>query len=106
MVLATHLDPDLIEPTIALDEDVPPTSRLSEEEAEAVLDAYSAAVVAVADRVGPLSSTSRSRKTSRPKGSADSASTPCPGVDQASSSRRTGTSSPTATSSTTRRIWK
>ena len=53
MVLATHPDTDLVEPTIALDEDVPPTSRLSEEEAEAVLDAYSAAVVAVADRVGP-----------------------------------------------------
>src|SRR5215208_4022068 len=53
MVLATHLDPDIIEPTIALDEDVPPTARLSDEEAEAVLDAYSAAVVAVADRVGP-----------------------------------------------------
>jgi S1-C subfamily serine protease len=52
MVVATHPDPELVEPTIAL-EDVPPTSRLSEEEAEAVLDAYSAAVVTVAERVGP-----------------------------------------------------
>src|SRR5687767_6359284 len=53
MVLETHLDTDFAEPTIALDDAAAPTSRLSEEEAEAVLDAYSAAVVAVAERVGP-----------------------------------------------------
>src|SRR5215204_4153656 len=53
MVLATDLNADLVEPINTLDEDVAPTARLSEEEAEAVLDAYSAAVVAVADRVGP-----------------------------------------------------
>jgi S1-C subfamily serine protease len=53
MALGTQVDTDLAEPTIAKDEDVPCTARLSDEEAEAVLDAYSAAVVAVADRVGP-----------------------------------------------------
>src|SRR3954469_24467884 len=53
MVLGTHVDTDLVEPTPARDEDVPSTARLSDEEAEAVLDAYSAAVVAVAERVGP-----------------------------------------------------
>ena len=50
MVLGTHADTDLVEPTLARDEDVPSTARLSDEEAEAVLDAYSAAVVAVAER--------------------------------------------------------
>ncbi len=53
MVLAPNVDIDVIEPTIDIREDVSSTSRLSDEEAEAVLDAYSAAVVAVADRVGP-----------------------------------------------------
>src|SRR3954463_10905528 len=53
MVLGTHVDTDLVEPTIVNDEDVPSTVRLSDEEAEAVLDAYSAAVVAVAERVSP-----------------------------------------------------
>ena len=53
MVLAADVDIDVAEPMIDLHEDIPPTSHLSEEEAEAVLDAYSAAVVAVADRVGP-----------------------------------------------------
>ena len=53
MVLGTHFDTDLIDPTIVTDDDAPPTARLTDEEAEAVLDAYSAAVVAVADRVGP-----------------------------------------------------
>jgi S1-C subfamily serine protease len=53
MVLGTHLDTDLVEPTIARDAEGASTARLSDEEAEAVLDAYSAAVVAVAERVGP-----------------------------------------------------
>ena len=53
MVLGTHVDTDLVEPTLARDEDVSSRARLSDEEAEAVLDAYSAAVVAVAERVGP-----------------------------------------------------
>src|SRR3712207_2759648 len=53
MVLGTHLEPDLVEHAIVTDEDAPSTARLTGEEAEAVLDAYSAAVVAVADRVGP-----------------------------------------------------
>jgi S1-C subfamily serine protease len=53
MVLAAPADTDLVEPTIAIHENVAPASRLSDEAAEAVLDAYSAAVVAVAERVGP-----------------------------------------------------
>jgi hypothetical protein len=48
----------------------------------------------------------RSRKTSWPRGREASAFTPYRAVDQASSSRRTVTSSPTATSSTMRRAWK
>ena len=43
--------PDLI--TIPADRDQVPDLPVTDEEAEAVLDAYSAAVVAVADRVSP-----------------------------------------------------
>ncbi len=51
MVLA----PDIVTTTVDIPEDVASGSRLTHEEleAEAVLDAYSAAVVAVADRISP-----------------------------------------------------
>jgi S1-C subfamily serine protease len=53
MVLATNPDVDIVDTTTELPESSTDAPRLSDEEAEAVLDAYSAAVVAVADRVGP-----------------------------------------------------
>ena len=48
------VDRDVVDPSVKLaDADVAGSDVLSEAEAEAVLDAYSAAVVAVADKVGP-----------------------------------------------------
>ncbi len=53
MVLAANPDVDIVDTTTEFLDSSPDAPRLSDEEAEAVLDAYSAAVVAVADRVGP-----------------------------------------------------
>ena len=71
--------------------------------AEAVLDAYSAAVVAVAERVSPSVVNIALEKDVAAQGRAASASTPSPAAGPAWSSPRTATSSPTATSSTTAR---
>ncbi len=106
MVLGTHLDTDLVEPTIARDEEGASTVRLSDEEAEAVLDAYSAAVVAVTERVGPSVVNIAIEKDVTAQGPAGQRVYTVPGVGQASSSRRTATSFRTATSSTTQRAWK
>src|SRR5215211_2169138 len=53
MVLAADTDVGIVDATIEIAVDATDAPRLSDEEAEAVLDAYSAAVVAVAERVGP-----------------------------------------------------
>ena len=51
--ILTIADADLAAPPMPIDDASEGTTRLSPDEAEAVLDVYSAAVVAVAERVGP-----------------------------------------------------
>ena len=53
MVLTADTDIGIVDATREFPDETTGASRLSDEEAEAVLDAYSAAVVTVAERVGP-----------------------------------------------------